>query len=70
MITIRKQRRGRWQDYLPKARALHKESVERFWATLAQMARRENPAARRVLSAAQCLRVLEGRPVGGKPPRP
>ena len=65
MITVTKQRRGRWQDFLPKARQMQKEWTERFWATLAQMARRESPAARRVLSAAQCLRVLKGKPVGG-----
>jgi hypothetical protein len=63
MITIRKQRRGRWQDYLPKARVLHKESVERFWARLAEMARKENPSERPVLSAAQSMRVLRGKPV-------
>jgi hypothetical protein len=57
MITIRKQKRGHWEDYLPKARALHKESVERFSNRLAQMARKENPAARPVLSRSQCERV-------------
>jgi hypothetical protein len=62
MITIRKQKRGRWEDFLPAARQLHKESVDRFWSQLAQMARKENSSARPALSAAQCARVLV--PVG------
>jgi hypothetical protein len=57
VIAIKKQKRGRWQDYLPKARALHKESVERFWSRLGEMARKESPAALRFcqpLSARVC----------------